>query len=111
MLINYALLAQASLDATTNTDLLVVGVDEQVVATLNMVNRTGDDIAVRVALSGSNAPTDAEWIEYGIILKANGGALERTGLTLQTGKHIVVYAAAIGVSAAVWGMKLTPEAP
>ncbi len=101
-------LGTADLSAATNTTLYTVPSATFAVATVNLVNRTASAVTVRIALASSATPGNGEWIEYGVSLAANT-VLERTGLVLDAGKSVVVYASASGVSAVAYGIE-TPTA-
>jgi hypothetical protein len=53
-------------------------------------NRALTSAVIRIALSTSTSPTDAEFIEYDIFLAKND-VYERGGLVLDAGKKVVVY--------------------
>ena len=97
-------LGTADLSATTNTTLYTVPASTFAVCTVNLVNRNSTAVTVRVAIASSASPTNAEYIEYGVSLAANT-VLERTGLVLDAGKNLVVYASATGVSAVAYGIE------
>lgn len=105
----YALFAQMELLAEDN-DVYEIPVDTQFIGTVNIVNTSAAAVTVKLALAATDTPTAAEWIDM-IELQPNGGGVERSGLTLQAGKHIVVQADDVGVTAAVWGMQITTGAP
>ena len=100
-------LGTADIAGVTYTDLYTVPADTFAVASLSMVNRTASAIQVRVAITataGPSAPNNEEFIEYGTTIAANG-VLERTGLVLDAGKKISVYASAVGISAVAMGIE------
>ena len=94
----------ANLTAGTNTTLYTVPAENFAVITINLTNRDTQARTVRVALSDTDSPTDAEWIEYDASLIA-GGVLERGGVVIQAGKKVVVQANSINVSAMVYGIE------
>jgi len=73
------------------------------VTTLNLANRTGADIKIRVALAANTTVTDSDVIEYDTTIPANG-VIERTGIIVDTTNGIQVYATATGVTAVAWGI-------
>lgn len=95
-------LGTADLAATTLTTLYTVPATKLASFTLAFANRTGAAITARVALAAAAAPVAGEYIEYDVVVAANG-VLERTGLVLDAGKQVVVYAGAVGLSVNLWG--------
>lgn len=73
------------------------------VTTLNVCNRNGSDVLVRIALSASTTVADADYIEYDITLPAFG-VLERTGLVLDANTGIQIYSSKVDVSAVAYGI-------
>jgi hypothetical protein len=78
------------------------------VVTVNILNRNpASTVNIRLAISTTTSPGNAEWLEYDTVLAAKG-VLERTGLILdEANKYIVVYASGTGVSANVYGIETT----
>lgn len=93
-----------SAGALTNTTVYTVPADTFTVATINITNRSGTAVTVRVALSDSGTPADADYIEYDTEILANG-VLERSGIVLQAGKNIVVRSSSTTVSAIAMGIE------
>jgi hypothetical protein len=95
----------AALANTTNTTIYEVPADTFVVATVNMCNRNASQTAsVRLAISATETPADAEWIEFGAQLLP-GGTLERGGLVIDAGKFLVAYADGGSVSVTAYGIE------
>ena len=95
----------ADLTATTNTTLYTVPAGTFTIASVSLCNRSASSVTVRIALSANASPTNAEWIEYGATIPAYG-VLERSGLALDTGRNIVVYASAgSAISAVAYGIE------
>lgn len=93
--------------ATTYEDLYTVPTDTFTVASISLVNRTTNNVTLRVAITtvaSPGTPTNDEFIEYDVVL-APKGVLERTGLVMDAGKIIKVYASVIGVSAVAMGIE------
>ena len=100
-------LGASDLASVTYTDVYTVPADTFTVATVSICNRTGAAVTVRVAVtttSGPSAPTNGEFIEYDVSLSANG-VLERTGIVMDAGKILSVYASGTGISALVMGIE------
>jgi len=97
-------LGAADIEANTNTTLYTVPTAKVASVSVNFCNRSAVDVSVRLALSSAATPTDAEWLEYGVVIPASG-VLERTGLVLGATQQVNVYASAAGVSAVVYGFE------
>jgi len=91
------------LAATTNTT-LYTNATTYAVASVTLCNRNSTAVSIRLALSATATPGNAEYIEYGTTIPANG-VLERTGLVVGATQNLVAYASATGVSAAVYGIE------
>lgn len=102
------ILGRADLAATTDTSVYTgADADSEVIATVSLCNRSASPVTVRLAVSDTDTPDDADYIEYGATLAANGGVLERTGICVDGTKRIVAYASATGVSCVVYGTEKT----
>lgn len=95
-------LGASDLAATTNTPVYTVPTSKVAVATVSLCNRNAGGVAVRLAISASGTPANADYIEYDTIIPGNT-TLERSGLVLDAGKQIVAYASATGISVSCWG--------
>ena len=72
--------------------------------TISIANRTAAAIQIKVALrDAAGNVTDADHIESGVSLPANG-VLERTGVVLDTSNGLHVWAASGGCTAVAYGM-------
>lgn len=100
------ILGRSDLAATTNTSVYTVPAGAQAACNINVCNRGAAAVTVRLALSDSGAPGNADWIEYDVSIPAKG-VLERTGISLDTGKRVVAYASAATVSVVVHGQEQT----
>lgn len=98
------ILGTSDLSAASNTTVYTVPADTFSVVTISITNRSSTDRNVRVALSATGTPSNAEYIEYDATLIGNG-VLERSGVVLDAEKNIVVYANSTDVSCVVYGLE------
>tara|TARA_B100000287_G_scaffold163343_1_gene154093 strand:+ start:380 stop:700 length:321 start_codon:yes stop_codon:yes gene_type:complete len=99
------ILGQAALSASTNTTVYTVPASTHAVVNISVVNRSASAAAaVRLALSTTGSPGNAEWIEYDVSVPKNG-VLERTAISLNAGKNIVAHTAGSDVSVSVYGIE------
>jgi hypothetical protein len=94
----------ADLSASTNTTIYTVPASVFAVVNINLCNRNATSVTVRIATAATSSPTNAEYIEFGTTIPANG-VLERTGIVLSTTNQLVVWASAVGVSATIFGVE------
>ena len=74
------------------------------VVTLNVCNRSGAALTVRIALAATaGAVANGDEIEYDVSIPGNG-VLERTGIVLSESNGLHIYASATGVSAVAYGL-------
>lgn len=99
------ILGQAALSATTNTTVYTVPSSTLSIVNINVVNRSTSATAdVRVALASSATPQNSEWIEHDVIVPPRG-VLERTGIAMNAGERVVVYASTANCSVNVYGLE------
>jgi hypothetical protein len=94
-------LGQASLVAATNTTVYTAAATPTTF-NVNMVNTTGAPVGVNLAIAAVSTPTAGEYLEFQTIIPA-GGVLERGGIVATSGKLVVAFANATGVSVNVYG--------
>ena len=98
------ILGRNELAATTNTTVYTVPADTFSVVTINVANRTPAPRTIRIGLSDTATPANADYIEYEVEILGNG-VLERTGIVMDAGKNIVCYADGLGLSVQVYGLE------
>tara|TARA_X000001036_G_scaffold399704_1_gene403558 strand:- start:348 stop:668 length:321 start_codon:yes stop_codon:yes gene_type:complete len=99
------ILGQNALAATTNTTVYTVPASTHAVVNVSVVNRNSSAAAtVRLALSATGSPSNAEYIEYDVSVPKNG-VLERTAISLNASKNIVAYTSGSDVSVSVYGIE------
>jgi hypothetical protein len=97
-------LGRQDLASGTPTILYTVPVDTFAVITVNITNRNAANISIRVAISDSNSPAPADYLEFDTELVANG-TLERGGIVVDAGKNIVINTDTAGVSCIAYGIE------
>jgi hypothetical protein len=98
------LLGQSALSATTNTTVYTVPTGYFAVFGISVCNRGATTVTVRMSISASATPTNAEYLEFDAQIGPNG-VLERTGLMAGAGKQIVLYTSGTTVSVSVFGIE------
>jgi len=98
------ILGQSAPSATTNTTVYTVPAATTSVVNVNVLNRGSAAATVRIALAAAGTPTDSEYIEYDAVVPPKG-VLERTGIALNAGKLVVVYASSGDTSVNVYGLE------
>ncbi len=98
------ILGTQNLTTTNNTTVYTVPADTFAVVTLSLCNRGNTAIALRVAVSTTSTPTDADWLEYDVELLPKG-VLERTGIVMQATRVLVVRSSQPNVSAVAYGIE------
>ena len=89
-----------------NTDTTVYTVPASTVATINIaiVNRGSVAATVNVAIAPTGTPVDADYIEFGAVIPANG-ILERTAIVAGAGERVVVRSSTANCSVRVHGFE------
>lgn len=98
------ILGQSAPTAATNTTVYTAPASTVTVLNVSVLNRGASAATVRVALAAADSPTNGEYIEYDVSLGAKQ-VLERTGIVLNTGKKVVVYASSGDTSVSVYGLE------
>lgn len=98
------ILGRAKPLALTDTTLYTVPVGLTSTLYVNLCNRSGNEVSVRIALSNSATPALEDYIEYDATIAGNG-VLERGGIVMEAGKFLVIYTSAATVSAVAWGFE------
>jgi len=97
-------LGASNVNATSNTTVYTCPADTYAVIAVNICNRGTSSAAIRIAVSDSDSPSTAEYIEYDTDVFAKN-VLERTGIVLSAGQRIVVYSSESNISAVVVGIE------
>lgn len=97
-------LGNQDLAATTNTTLYTCPTNTFAVVNVTICNRNASAVTIRLALASSATPGNSEYLEFGTTIPANS-VIERTGLVLDVGQLIVVYASTTGVNAVAYGIE------
>lgn len=98
------ILGTAALTSSTNTTVYTVPAATFSIITINVTNRNAASRAIRIGISASATPADAEWIEYDAELLGNG-VIERSGIVVDAGKNIVAYADSTDINVLVYGIE------
>lgn len=70
-----------------------------------LVNTSSTPAKVKIAIATSSNPTLDQYIEYGAVLAANGGVLERTCIMCSPGEKVILNADNSDVAMRVFGME------
>lgn len=97
-------LGTAALTATTLTTVYTVPTGNYTVCSISCTNRHTSSAKIRVAMSTSDTPNPEDYIEYETSI-IGYGVFERTGLVLQAGLKLVVYADTANISVNVYGIE------
>jgi len=92
---------------------LVAGVSQDVyscpagyaVATVTVVNRAITECNIKIAVSSSVSPNPEDYIEWQTVIPGKGH-IERTGVSLEAGKSIIVESDSDNVNCVVWGSEV-----
>lgn len=98
------ILGQSAPAATSLTTIYTVPANNYAVFNVTVANRGTTATTVRLAMAAAATPTTAEYIEYDSSVPGNG-VLERTGLVMQAGKRLVVYAGNANLAFSAYGIE------
>ena len=99
------ILGQSALGASSNTTVYTVPASTHAVVNVSILNRSSSTAStVRLAISATGSPGNAEWIEYGVSVP-KAAVLERTAISLNAGKNIVAWASGSDCSVSVYGIE------
>lgn len=98
------ILGAQNVGALVNTTVYTVPAGKVATVNINICNRNSGVAKVRVALSATGTPGNAEYVEYDAGIAGNG-VLERTAFVLDAGKNVVVYSDTANVSVVVHGFE------
>lgn len=88
--------------AGVNTVLYTMPVGTIQVLTVGVCNRNSSDVKIRLAFTdGATEPTNADYLEYNTIVRANG-VFERTGIALAGEQVLIGYSDTGNVSFGIW---------
>ena len=95
-----------SADLTATTDTLLYTVPDSSLATLNIrvANRNSTAVAIRVAIGTGASPAVEDYIDYDLLVAANG-VLEDSGIVCSAGEKVWAYSSMAGVSVRVHGFE------
>ena len=96
------ILGQSAPSAATNTTVYTVPAGKVGIFSVSICNRGSTLANIRMAISATGTPSNAEYIEYDTEVPANS-VFERTGLVAQATKNLVVYADSTSLSVSVYG--------
>lgn len=92
-----------SKDLTAASNELLCTAAENMTVNIRVVNRTANDVKVRVAIGTGAAPADGDYIEYDTIVEP-GVPLENTGIAISSGEKVWVRSDIAGCCARVHGI-------
>ncbi len=95
-------LGTSDLSAATNTSVYTVPSAKTASFSVNFTNRNSVPVQVRLAVSSSGTPANADYLMYDVALNPNV-SLERTGLVAEATKIVVAYSDTASVSVQVYG--------
>ena len=99
------ILGQSALGASSNTTVYTVPASTHAVVNVSILNRSSSAAStVRLAISATGSPGNAEWIEYGVSVP-KAAVLERTAISLNAGRNVVAWSSGSDCSVSVYGIE------
>ena len=100
-------LGGADIPATSDTSVYAVPAGTSTIANIYICNRTSSDITYRLAHTASGStPANTDYIVYDMTIVGND-THEYTGIAMEAGNELVVYASAAGLSVVVNGVEVS----
>lgn len=73
---------------------------------INLVNTNATtDAKVKVAITTSATPSKSDYVDYGTVLAADGGVLERTCIVVSPGENVIIESDSGDVAVRVYGLE------
>ncbi len=102
------LMGNAVLAAAANTTVYTVPATVQYAEVdISVLNPTASDAQIEVAIAKADSPTQAEYIEKGVIAFKSGGVVTRVGVLMGPGEKVVVKSTAADTVVRVGGREFT----
>lgn len=84
------LMGKAAPAADNDATLYTIPAGKLATITVAAVNRGAEAAKVRLGLTTAASPGDADWLEYDVVIPANGGVLERSLIAAAAGEKVMV---------------------
>lgn len=94
-------IATIDMPANVNTVIYKMPTGTIQILTIGVCNRNTSDVKIRLAFTNGGELTDADYLEYDTLVRANG-VFERTGIALAGEQVLIGYSDTANVSFAVW---------
>lgn len=94
-------IATVDMPAGVNTVIYTMPSGTIQVLTIGVCNRNTSDVKIRLAFTNGGELTDADYLEYDTLVRANG-VFERTGIALAGEQVLIGYSDTANVSFAIW---------
>jgi hypothetical protein len=98
------ILGTSSPSANTFSLLYIVGEDKgAVISMLNICNIDSYDATIRIAIYQTESPSNANYLEYGMLIYGNCSAQRLKGVTLAQGDKIGIWASSENITFNLFG--------